>query len=133
VGLQRYGQEPSAELVAFLERAGATVDSVAPYVYAPAADDARVRGLIAEIDAGRVDAIAFTSAAQVDRLWQVARDAGVEASLPAALARTRVAAIGPVVVTALAERGARVDIAPEKPFVMKHLVGLIAGALAQAS
>jgi uroporphyrinogen-III synthase len=129
VGLQRYGQEPSAELVAFLEQAGAAVDSVAPYVYAPAADDARVRHLIAEVEAGRVAAIAFTSAAQIDRLWQVARGAGAEAALPAALARTRVAAIGPVVVAALGARGVRVDIAPDKPFVMKHLVGLIADAL----
>jgi uroporphyrinogen-III synthase len=134
IGLQLYGatgQEPSAELVTFLRAAGAIVDTVAPYVYAPASDDERVRALIASMAAGRVDAIAFTSASQIDRLWQVARadGGGGEAALAAALGKTAVAAIGPVAAAALAERGARVDIGTEKPFVMKHLVALIAEKL----
>jgi uroporphyrinogen-III synthase len=129
IGLQLYGLEPSVELVAFLQAAGASVDTVAPYIYAPGSDDQRVRELMASMQAGKVDAIAFTSAAQVDRLWQVARDAGMEPALADALSKTRVAAIGPVVVGALAARGVRIDIAPEKPFVMKHLVGLLTDAL----
>lgn len=129
IGLQRYGSELSVELVAFLEAAGAQVAPVAPYVYAAAIDDQRVRELIAALGEGKVDAIAFTSAAQIDRLWQVAGAAGIGPGLLAALARTAVAAIGPVVVGALSERGARVDIVTSKPFVMKHLVGLIAERL----
>ncbi|HET6151162.1 MAG TPA: uroporphyrinogen-III synthase [Polyangia bacterium] len=129
VGLQLYGTDPGAELVAFLQGAGASVDAVAPYIYAPAIDDQRARDLIAAMDDGRVDAIAFTSASQVERLWQVARTAGSEAALSAALARTRVAAIGPIVDAVLRERGVRVDILTDKPFVMKHLVGLIAEKL----
>jgi uroporphyrinogen-III synthase len=129
VGLQLYGSDPGAQLVAFLQHAGATVDTVAPYIYAPAIDDQRVRELIAGMEAGRVDAIAFTSASQIERLWQVARSAGVEPALAAALAHTRVAAIGPIVDAALGERGVRVDILTDKPFVMKHLVGLIAEKL----
>jgi uroporphyrinogen-III synthase len=129
VGLQLYGSEPSAALVAFLRGAGATVEVVAPYVYAPASDDERVRTLVAEMEAGKVDAIAFTSAAQVDRMWQIARNDGSEAALAAALANTRVAAIGPVVVSALVKHGVRIDIAPDKPFVMKHLVSLLAQVL----
>jgi len=129
VGLQLYGSDPGAELVAFLKGAGATVDTVAPYVYAPAIDDQRARELIAAMEDGRVDAIAFTSASQVERLWQVAGTAGSEGALATALARTRVAAIGPIVDAALRERGVRVDILTDKPFVMKHLVGLIAEKL----
>lgn len=131
VGLQLYGLEPSLELIAFLKSAGSTVEAVAPYIYAPASDDHRVRELVVSMGTGRVDVIAFTSASQVDRLWQVARDAGAgaEAELTAALAKTRVAAIGPVVVGVLQARGVRIDIVPEKPFVMKHLVGMIAEAL----
>ena len=52
--------------------------------------------------------------------------------MTAALARTRVAAIGPIVEAALGERGVRVDISTDKPFVMKHLVGLIADELGAA-
>jgi uroporphyrinogen-III synthase len=129
VGLQLYGTDPGTELVAFLKTAGASVDTVAPYVYAPAIDDQRVRELIAAMNDGRVDAIAFTSASQVERLWQVARDGGTEPELAAALAHTRVAAIGPVVEAALVERGLRPHILTDKPFVMKHLVGLIAQKL----
>jgi uroporphyrinogen-III synthase len=126
VGLQLYGTDPGAELVAFLTGAGAAVSTVSPYVYAPAIDDQRVRELIEAMQAHRIDAIAFTSASQIDRLWGVARSAGIESALADALSSTRVAAIGPVVESALGERGVRIDIATTKPFVMKHLVGLIA-------
>ena len=129
VGLQLYGTDPGAELVAFLSDAGAVVSTVSPYVYAPKIDDQRVRELIDGMQTSRIDAIAFTSASQIDRLWGVARDAGVGPVLAAALASTRVAAIGPVVEAALGERGVRVDIATSKPFVMKHLVALIAEKL----
>jgi uroporphyrinogen-III synthase len=130
VGLQLYGSDPGAELVAFLARAGAAVETVSPYIYAPAIDDQRVRELIAAMEEGRIAAIAFTSASQIDRLWQVARTGGIEPALGAALARTCVAAIGPVVDAALTALGVRVDINTGKPFVMKHLVGLIAERLA---
>ena len=129
VGLQLYGTDPGAELVAFLTGAGAEVSTVSPYVYAPAIDDQRVRELIEAMQARRIDAIAFTSASQIDRLWGVARSAGIEPALTAALSSTRVAAIGPIVESALGERGVRIDIATSKPFVMKHLVGLIADKL----
>src|SRR5207244_2366169 len=81
VGVQLYGQEPNVELCGFLERAGAIVRPVAPYVYAPASDDARVVTLIDRLPTGGIDAIAFTSAVQVRRLWEVAvahqREAGL--------------------------------------------------------
>jgi uroporphyrinogen-III synthase len=131
VGLQLYGTEPNLPLVTALEGAGAAVRTVAPYVYAPASDGARVGALIGALGSGRVDAIAFTSASQVDRLWEVARQQGAEteALLRAGLARVRVAAIGPIVVEALAARGIRIDIVPEKGFVMRRLVNAIAAAL----
>src|SRR3569832_2200066 len=80
VGVQLYGEEPSHELRAFLEaRTGMPVPVVAPYVYAPASGAARVLELIGELTAGRVDAIAFTSAAQVERLFSVAKESGLDA------------------------------------------------------
>jgi uroporphyrinogen-III synthase len=51
--------------------------------------------------------------------------------LQAALARVRVAAIGPIVVEALRARGVRIDIVPDKSFVMKRLTALIAETLAR--
>jgi uroporphyrinogen-III synthase len=125
VGVQLYGTEPNRPLVEALERAGARVSVVAPYVYASASDKGRVVALIAALADGGVDAIAFTSASQVDRLWEVARESGLEDRLAGGLARVRVAAVGPIVVEALGARGVRVDAVPEKSFVMRRLVNVL--------
>lgn len=122
VGVQLYGQEPNAQLVKFLQTRGAKVDAVAPYVYASAADDERVRALISDMAAGRVDAVAFTSSPQVQRLAAVAEKAGLRAVLDQALGRTKVAAIGPVVADELARFGFRTDVTADAPYAMKRLV-----------
>jgi uroporphyrinogen-III synthase len=129
VGVQLYGEEPNRPLVEFLAGAGAQALTVAPYVYASASDDAAVVDLIAAVAEMRVDAIAFTSASQVERLWQVAAASGNEARLRDGLARVRVAAIGPIVDEALAAHGVRIDVMPEKAFVMRRLVDALAAAL----
>jgi uroporphyrinogen-III synthase len=129
VGVQLYGEEPNRPLVEFIAQAGGQVSTVAPYVYASASDDAAVGDLIAALGEARVDAIAFTSASQVDRLFAVAAASGAEARLRDGLARVRVAAIGPIVDEALAARGVRIDVMPEKAFVMRRLVDALAAAL----
>jgi uroporphyrinogen-III synthase len=129
VGVQLYGEEPNRPLIEAIERAGATPRAVAPYVYASAADEAAVRGLIDALGAGRIDAIAFTSASQIDRLFTVAAAGGAEPQLRAGLGRTRVAAIGPIAVEALSSHGVRADVVPEKGFVMRRLVNALAEAL----
>jgi uroporphyrinogen-III synthase len=129
VGLQLYGEEPNRPLVDFLEGAGAAVRAVAPYVYASATEAGAVVALIDALEVGKVDAIAFTSASQVDRLFEVAAGAGAEPRLRAGLARARVAAMGPIVVEALGARGVRIDVVPDKAFVMRRLVGALAAAL----
>jgi uroporphyrinogen-III synthase len=132
VGVQLYGEEPNRPLVDFLERAGAAVRTVAPYVYASASEAGAVVALIDALDARRIDAIAFTSASQVDRLFAVAGGQGAPGGddrLRAALARVRVAAIGPIVVEALGARGVRIDVQPDKAFVMRNLVAALVAAL----
>lgn len=126
VGLQLYGEEPSHALVAFIASRGATVATVAPYIYASASDGARLAELITALHARTVDTIAFTSAAQVDRLFEVAREAGHLAELSLALGRACVAAIGPVAADALVARGVTISVLPEKAFVMRRLVAAIA-------
>jgi uroporphyrinogen-III synthase len=126
VGLQLYGEEPNRVLVEFLERAGATVLAVAPYVYASAVDDDAVRSLIERMASGEIDAIAFTSTAQVERLFAVAPAEVVSA----ALSRTLVAAIGPVVADTLRQRGISVGLMPEESFFLKPLTSELERALA---
>jgi len=125
VGVQLYGSEPNRPLIEFLEGAGARVVTVAPYVYAGAADEAAVQRLLASLAAAEVDAIAFTSTPQVERLFAVAPPAAVRA----ALARTLVAAVGPVVAQALARHGVHARLMPEESFFMKPLTSALEEAL----
>jgi uroporphyrinogen-III synthase len=105
-----------------LAAGGARVRPVLPYVYAPAADEGRVFDLIERLAGGTVDVLVFTSAPQVERLFDVAVRGGKEADLRQGLTRTCVAAVGPVVADDLRRRGAPVHVCPEQGFVMKNLV-----------
>jgi uroporphyrinogen-III synthase len=127
VGVQLYGTEPNRPLVDFLAGAGAIVSTVAPYVYADAADEQAVRNLVNELSAGGVDAIAFTSSAQIDRLIAVVSEAGARA----ALANTLVAAIGPVVAEKLHRHGIDARLMPEESFFLKPLTSALEQALAE--
>ena len=130
VGVQLYPDNANERLVKFLKDAGAEPDPVLPYVYASEADDARVIAVIAEMAAGRVDAIAFTSAPQVRRFRDVARASGREAELLQGFERIAVAAVGPIVAAELEALGVQVNIMPrDNTFFMKPLVRELAAAL----
>jgi uroporphyrinogen-III synthase len=129
VGVQLFGA-PNPALEKFLIDGGALVASVLPYIYAPSVDTARVVDLIDRMARGQIAAIVFTSKPQVDRLYQVASDQQRETELKNAWAKTRVAAVGPVVAESLRQRGAPVHICPEQGFVMKNLVKHIKSAFA---
>jgi uroporphyrinogen-III synthase len=131
VGLTLYG-EPNPTLVDFVESAGATARPVLPYVYAPAADALRVVDLIRNMAAGEVDAIIFTSSAQSDRIFEVAKEHRLESELRQGLDKVRVAAVGPVMAETLHEKGVRVDVCPEQGFVMKNLVTQLGRAMQKA-
>lgn len=130
IGVTLYG-EPNPALEQFLVSKGAQVQSVMPYIYAPATDDDRVADLIARLQSNAIDAILFTSSSQVDRLYEVAERHNLQEALREGLARTRVAAIGPVLAEHLRRRGATVHICPEQGFVMKNLVQHVRRALAE--
>lgn len=121
VGVQLYA-ETNPAFLRFLHEAGAVARTVLPYVYAPAADGSRVADLIERLRRGEVAVFVFTSSPQVDRLYEVAAERGLEEKLQEGLTRTKVAAVGPVLAEHLRAKGAKVDICPEQGFVMKHLV-----------
>jgi uroporphyrinogen-III synthase len=117
IGVQLYGSEPNLPLIEFLTTAGATPLVVAPYAYADAAADTAVTALLVGMAAGEVDAIAFTSKAQVARLFKV----GPESLVRAALGVTQVAVVGPVIAEALTEHGITVHAMPQASWFMKPL------------
>ena len=122
IGVQLYGQDPNEKLTSFLREKGAEVYPVAPYRYAAASEDQEVLRLLESIGLGRVDAIAFTSAPQVDRVVDVAHAAGLQARLPELLNRTIVASVGPVTAARLRSHGLPVHLELERQFFMKPLV-----------
>ena len=125
VGVQLYGTDPNRPLIDFLESNGAVVSTVAPYVYADAADEQAVRTLIRQLREGGVDAIAFTSSSQIERLIGIASEEGARA----ALANTLVAAVGPVVADTLRRHGMDARLMPAESFFLKPLTSALEEAL----
>jgi uroporphyrinogen-III synthase len=126
IGLQLYGDDPNRALVEFLQGAGARVAVVAPYRYADGPGAPAIEELLKELEGGRVDAVAFTSKAQVERLFGAADAERVRAALGA----THVAAVGPVVAATLEAHGVSIAATPESAWFMKPLTAALSQRLA---
>lgn len=129
VGVQLYPENPNDRLIGFLRERGAAADPVLPYVYGSAAEDRQVLEVIDRMLEGGVDAIAFTSAPQLRRMRDAAKEAGHEARFEEALRKIKVAAVGPVVAEQLARFGLPAAITLEESFYMKPFANAIAEAL----
>ena len=131
VGVQLYPGNPNIRFTDFLRQAGAEPDTVLPYVYAAAADDEKVIELIGRIADGAVDAIAFTSSPQVQRLFEVAAATEREEALRTALQGIQIGAVGPVVAEELRRRGFEATITPDRGYFMKPLVSAFLAAFSR--
>jgi len=118
MAVQLYGNDPNLTLMRFLRERKAQVTTVAPYVYGNAADDTTVHALLERMAAGEVDAIAFTSKLQIERLVTQHPAPLVRR----ALSRTKIAAVGPIVAEAIRAAGFEVASSPEHSWFMKPLV-----------
>jgi uroporphyrinogen-III synthase len=125
VALQLYGNDPNVKLTRFLQERGVELTTVAPYVYGNAADDATVKSLLERMAAGEVDAIAFTSKLQIERLVNQQPASLVKR----ALTRTKIAAVGPIVAEAIRAAGYEVASSPEHSWFMKPLVVALSESL----
>ncbi len=103
-----------------LARRGAMVDVVVAYrTVMPAEGTEGMRALLAE---GKVDAVAFTSSSTVRNFVEmIGRDAA-----PGLLARTTVAAIGPITAETAARCGLRVGLVPEAYTIPALTAALVA-------
>lgn len=125
VGVQLYGTEPNRPLIEFLRTAGAVVSPVAPYVYAAGAHEQALRALLEQLRTEQIDAIAFTSSTQLERLIAVAGEQDVRS----ALRHTLVAAVGPVVAAALRRHGIEPQLTPAGSYFLKPLTAALQRAL----
>jgi len=131
VGVQLYGSDPNELLMHFLAEAGARALPVAPYRYADAADDAEVLAMLERMGQGSVDAMAFTSLQQVERLSRLVQTHPQIGSLKDALSRTVVASVGPLVAEALASHGVLVQAIPAGSYYMKPLTQALIDTLSR--
>lgn len=111
VAVQEYGMPPMA-LVGALEQRGLRVLRVPVYRWALPLDTTPLRGGATGLVAGAFDAAVFTSAVQVEHLFQVADDAS---ALRSALGRIVVASIGPVCSEGLDAHGVRATLEASPP------------------
>lgn len=113
--VQRYGG-PDAELPSYLRQQGADYRELVLYDWGLPDDPAPVVAMLDAMDAGRVDALAFTSRPQVPNLLDIAEQSGRADRLRASLDNgVAVASVGPVCTRKLQEYGIRVDVEPEHP------------------
>jgi uroporphyrinogen-III synthase len=101
--------------VSGLQQRGAVVLAVHVYDWALPEDITPLRNAITAVLAEKVDVVMFTAAIQVHHLLQIAEEMGSKDDLVAALAKIKIASIGPVTSKALGEHGIPVSMEPSHP------------------
>lgn len=114
VVVQRYGAS-NLDLENALKARGASVLEIPTYRWSLPQDTGPMVALMDALDAGRVDAVAVTSASQVHNLFDLANRLGREPGLRAGLGRTLVASVGPVSSEALRKFGVAVAVEASPP------------------
>lgn len=120
VWLQEYGT-PHPDFVAWLTERGAVVDCVRVYQWERPTDMQPLHQAIDALLARQVHAVLFTSAPQVERVLEIAREKGLENDVREALSHAQLGSIGPSCSARLRKLGIRVDVEPEHSH-MGHLV-----------
>ncbi|MGA2715995.1 MAG: uroporphyrinogen-III synthase [Bryobacteraceae bacterium] len=129
IAVQEYGR-PNIEMTAALEGLGAKVTPFAIYRWDLPADLEPLREAARRLAAREVDVVLFTSSIQLDHLFQIAGEMGIETEVRNSLANhAALASVGPIMTAALEEAGLPVDIVPTHP----KMAGLVKAAAEQAS
>jgi uroporphyrinogen-III synthase len=115
IAVQEYGR-PNPEMTAALEALGAQVAPFAIYRWDLPTDLEPLREAARRLSGREVDVVLFTSSIQLDHLFQVAKEQGIEGEVRSALAHyVAVASVGPIMTEALQAAGLPVDIVPIHP------------------
>ena len=124
IGIPRSSMANS-ELGDALKERGAQVTEVTAYISSPPADRSRAIELIKDLEAGKVDAVTFTSASTAKNLAKIAEEEKMLGELHEGLGMTVVAAIGPRAKGAIVELGFNVDIVPENHSIRDLVEALV--------
>lgn len=114
IAVQEYGV-PNSELVAGLERRGASVKTIAIYRWALPEDLGPLRDAIQKILRGGAEIALFTNGAQIEHLFRVAAEENAETPLRLACSRLVIGSVGPICTQVLQRFGLKPDIEPAHP------------------
>jgi uroporphyrinogen-III synthase len=114
VAVQEYGVS-NPELLAGLSDRGAHVTRVPVYEWSLPEDVGPLRDAVASIANDEFDVVLFTTAIQVNHLFQVAAEINQEEAVRHALAHMLIASIGPSTSERLREYGLTADMEPSHP------------------
>jgi uroporphyrinogen-III synthase len=114
VAVQEYGVS-NPDLLAGLSERGAQVTRVPVYEWGLPEDVAPLRAAITAIARDEIAVVLFTTAMQVNHLFQVAGEMKQEEAVRRAFSRMLIASIGPVTSERLREYGLAADIEPTHP------------------
>ncbi|MGH7797907.1 MAG: uroporphyrinogen-III synthase [Candidatus Binatia bacterium] len=128
IAIQEYGM-PNPDLNAALAHRGAAVTPVPIYRWALPEDITPLRDTIRKIINGEVDVALFTNGAQVDHMFSVAAQDGLDAVLRTAFPRLVIGSVGPVCTQVLQQFALKPDLEPRHP----RMGSLIAEVAATAS
>ena len=125
VAVQAYGG-PNNLLTRTLRDRGANVREVSLYSWGLPDDLSPVLDLIRKMEAGGIDAVAFTSQPQVPNLLAIAAQSGQEDALRYCLNSdmVAVASVGPVCTRRLLQNELKVDVEPEHPHMGNLVLAL---------
>lgn len=129
IAVQEYGR-PNPELTAGLEALGATVSPFAIYRWDLPADLEPLRDAARRLAARDIDVVLFTSSIQLDHLFLIAEELGIEGEVRSSLAtHAALASVGPIMTAWLEAAGLPVDIIPVHP----KMAGLVKASAEQAA
>jgi uroporphyrinogen-III synthase len=114
VAVQEYGMS-NPELLAGLSDRGAHVTRVPVYEWGLPEDVGPLRAAVTSIASDEFDVVLFTTAIQVNHLFQVAAEMNQEEAVRRALAHMLIASIGPSTSERLREYGLSADFEPSHP------------------
>jgi uroporphyrinogen-III synthase len=114
VAVQEYGVS-NPELLAGLSDRGAHVTRVRVYEWGLPEDVGPLRAAVTSIASDEFDVVLFTTAIQVNHLFQVAAEMNQEEAVRRALSHVLIASIGPSTSERLREYGLMADIEPSHP------------------
>src|ERR1019366_5748041 len=117
-------------MTAALEALGAQVTPFAIYRWDLPADVEPLREAARRLAAREIDVVLFTSSIQLDHLFLVAGELGIEAEVRSSLAHhAALASVGPIMTASLEAADLPVDIIPDHP----KMAGLVKASAEQAA